>query len=172
VSARPRSWKALAQRIIAGDVPESLRDKTVVSLDLGSMVAGAKYRGELRLVGATTLDEYRKYIEKDAALQRRCPGLRRPSAAAAGAAGHRGPAGQDAAGRRRPRRRRRAGQRQPRRRRADLRLIAHSHNKNRTRELFAGAIFLPVNFLRGNGKRWSPRGRGVMIPHYLTIAVR
>ncbi|MGK2880373.1 MAG: ATP-dependent chaperone ClpB [Mycobacterium sp.] len=117
--------EGLAQRIIAGDVPESLRDKTLVSLDLGAMVAGAKYRGEfeerlkavlddiknsagqiitfidelhtivgagatgesamdagnmikpmlargeLRLVGATTLDEYRKYIEKDAALERR-----------------------------------------------------------------------------------------------------
>ncbi|RMI37801.1 ATP-dependent chaperone ClpB [Streptomyces triticirhizae] len=117
--------EGLAQRIIKGDVPESLRDKRLVSLDLGAMVAGAKYRGEfeerlksvlgeirssdgqiitfidelhtvvgagagadsamdagnmlkpmlargeLRMVGATTLDEYRERIEKDAALERR-----------------------------------------------------------------------------------------------------
>ncbi|KQB86114.1 ATP-dependent chaperone ClpB [Corynebacterium lowii] len=117
--------EGLARRIVAGDVPESLQGKTLLSLDLGSLVAGAKYRGEfeerlkavldeikqsdgqiitfidelhtivgagatgdsamdagnmikpllargeLRLVGATTLDEYRQYIEKDAALERR-----------------------------------------------------------------------------------------------------
>ncbi|HET9408936.1 MAG TPA: ATP-dependent chaperone ClpB [Candidatus Sulfotelmatobacter sp.] len=116
--------EGLAQRIISGDVPEVLKDKRVVALDLGAMLAGAKYRGEfedrlkavlkeiedsqgqvvlfidelhtlvgagaaegaidasnmlkpalargeLRAIGATTLNEYRKYIEKDAALERR-----------------------------------------------------------------------------------------------------
>jgi ATP-dependent Clp protease ATP-binding subunit ClpB len=115
--------EGLAQRILRGDVPEALKDKRLVQIDLGSMVAGAKYRGEfeerlkavlkeiqeaddiilfidelhtvvgagaaegamdasnmlkpmlargeLHLIGATTLDEYRKHIEKDAALERR-----------------------------------------------------------------------------------------------------
>ncbi len=116
--------EGLAQRIVAGDVPEGLKDKTIFSLDLGALLAGAKYRGdfeerlkavlkeitgaagmiilfidelhtivragasegamdasnllkpalargELRAIGATTLDEFRQYIEKDAALERR-----------------------------------------------------------------------------------------------------
>ena len=116
--------EGLANRIVSGDIPESLKDKKVIALDMGALIAGAKYRGEfedrlkavlkeiqsangriilfidelhtivgagasegavdaanmlkpmlargeLKLVGATTLDEYRKYIEKDAALERR-----------------------------------------------------------------------------------------------------
>ena len=118
--------EGLAQRIVRGDVPDGLRDKTIFSLDMGALIAGAKYRGEfeerlkavleeikkseggiilfidelhtivgagktegsmdagnllkpmlargeLHCIGATTLNEYRKYIEKDAALERRFP---------------------------------------------------------------------------------------------------
>ena len=116
--------EGLAQRIVSGDVPQSLKDRQLIALDMGALIAGAKYRGEfeerlkavlkevtdskgqvilfideihtvvgagatqgamdagnllkpmlargeLRCIGATTLDEYRKYIEKDAALERR-----------------------------------------------------------------------------------------------------
>ena len=117
--------EGLAKRIVSGDVPDSLKNKRLISMDLGGMLAGAKYRGEfeerlkaflkevtesdgevilfidelhtivgagasegavdasnllkpqlargeLRTIGATTLDEYRKHIEKDAALERSC----------------------------------------------------------------------------------------------------
>src|SRR6266536_5316160 len=77
--------EGLAQRIVRGDVPEGLKDKRIVALDLGAVGAGAAEgsmdasnmlkpmlaRGELHCIGATTLDEYRKHIEKDAALERR-----------------------------------------------------------------------------------------------------
>src|SRR6188472_3282315 len=87
--------EGLAHRIVAGDVPDILLNKRVLTLDIGSLVAGTKYRGEfeerlkkiieelrntndavlfideLHCIGATTLDEYRKYIERDAALERR-----------------------------------------------------------------------------------------------------
>ena len=121
--------EGLAQRIVRGDVPKSLQDKTIFSLDMGALIAGAKYRGEfeerlkavlnevknsegriilfidelhtivgagktegsmdagnllkpmlargeLHCIGATTLDEYRKYIEKDPALECRPPPCR------------------------------------------------------------------------------------------------
>jgi ATP-dependent Clp protease ATP-binding subunit ClpB len=63
--------EGLARRIVDRDVPKPLLDKRLVALDLGALVAGTKYRGELHCVGATTLDEYRKHVEKDAALERR-----------------------------------------------------------------------------------------------------
>ena len=116
--------EGIAQRILNGDVPENLKDKTIFSLDMGALISGAKYRGEfeerlkavldelensdgriilfidevhnivgagktegsmdagnllkpmlargeIKVIGATTIDEYRKYIEKDAALERR-----------------------------------------------------------------------------------------------------
>ena len=122
-SARRRSSRALAQKIVSGDIPETLAAKQLYTLDLGALVAGSRYRGdfeerlkkvlkeiktrgdiilfideihtlvgagaaegaidaasilkpmlargELQTVGATTLEEYRKYLEKDSALERR-----------------------------------------------------------------------------------------------------
>ena len=76
--------EGLAHRILRGDVPENLKNKQLYSLDMGALVAGAMYkgeleerlkpalaRGEMRSIGATTLDEYQKYFEKDKALERR-----------------------------------------------------------------------------------------------------
>src|SRR3972149_4116096 len=63
--------EGLAQRIVNGDIPEGLKHKRLVQLDMSSLVAGAKYRGELHRIGATTIDEYRKHVEKDPALERR-----------------------------------------------------------------------------------------------------
>ena len=63
--------EGLAERIASGDVPEELLDKRILSLDLSGMVAGTKYRGEFEERIKNTLNEYRKYIEKDAALERR-----------------------------------------------------------------------------------------------------
>src|SRR5215510_11633269 len=80
--------EGLAQKIVKGEVPETLKDKQLYTLDLGALVAGSRYRGDfeerlkkvlkeirtrgdLQTIGATTLDEYRKHLEKDAALERR-----------------------------------------------------------------------------------------------------
>src|SRR5918911_735895 len=63
--------EGLAQRIVDGDVPDSLKDRRVIALDAANLLKPMLARGELRAVGATTLDEYRKHIEKDAALERR-----------------------------------------------------------------------------------------------------
>src|SRR6266498_3018284 len=63
--------EGLAQKIVYGDVPHFLADKRILALDISLIVAGTKYRGQIRCIGATTPAEYRKYIEKDRSLERR-----------------------------------------------------------------------------------------------------
>src|SRR5919201_1474988 len=68
--------EGLAARIAGNQVPDLLKGKQIYTLDLAALVAGSKYRGEFQTIGATTLDEYRKYLERDAALERRFQQIR------------------------------------------------------------------------------------------------